>query len=189
MSADDGAGADVKRSCEQFREKVFAEHDGVPAVTLVSGQDDGFFSLVEGGDKRTDKMNGDERMVDEEEQGGFDVFFGFDGVQSNVEGRERTSLPVFVDEYLIRSEAELGADFVGVAAEDDAGESDARVASGREEVFEKGEAAVRDQGFGAAHASGFTGGEDDGGDHWELGTALMLIDAGVKEGEGLLESF
>src|SRR5579872_5776891 len=145
MSADDGAGADVERSCKQFREKSFVEHDWVAAMTFVRGQNDVLFRLVEGGDEGTDEMDGYEGMINEEKHYGFDVFFVFDGVKSDVKGREGTFFPVFVDEDLIGREAELGADLVSVATKDHTGEADARVASGGEEVFEEGKAAVGDQ--------------------------------------------
>ena len=122
--------------------------------------------MVEGGDEGTDETDGYEGMINEEKHYGFDVFFVFDGVKSDVKGREGTFFPVFVDEDLIGREAELGADFIGIATEDYASESDARVTGGGEQVFEEGEAAVGDQRFGTTHAAGFTGGENDGGDHW-----------------------
>ena len=170
MSADDGAGADVERSCKQFREKSFVEHDWVAAMTLVRGEDNGFFGLVEGSDECADKMNGDQGMIDEEENDRFNVFFAFNRAEGDVERGERAFFPVFVDEDLIGREAELGADLVGVATKDYASETDARVTGGGEQVFEEGEAAVRDQRFGTTHAAGFTGGKNDGGDHkWVWG--------------------
>lgn len=180
MSADDGAGADVERSCEQFREKISAEHDRVPTVAFMRRKDDGFFRLVEGGDERTDKMNGDQGMIDEEKHDGFDVFFVRNRAEGDVEGGEGASFPVLVDEDLVRREPEFGADLVGVAAKDDASEADAGVAGGGEEVFEKGEAPVGDQRFGAAHAAGLTSGENDRGDHKDIDALDVSKEEGRK---------
>lgn len=107
------------------------------ATAFVDGEDDGFIGAVEGGDEFADEMNGDERVVDEAEDGGFDVFFVFEGMKGDVDGGERAVFPVVVDENLGGREAELGADLVGVAAKDDASYADARVSRGGEEMFEE----------------------------------------------------